>query len=107
MQPPRPDVPWLVEICPASTLKNLDLYIPYKGKDRDHAPARKEILDGICQTGLLRINDAGIREAVIQDNNGDALDSLIAAAATFKACQDIDSGRLPTVKNMVEGWLYA
>ncbi|MCL6643910.1 MAG: hypothetical protein K6U88_02850 [Dehalococcoidia bacterium] len=30
MQDTDPDLPWLVEICPASTLKQLGLYRPYR-----------------------------------------------------------------------------
>lgn len=47
------------------------------------------------------------RMAIIQNQNGDALDSLIAAAATLKALRDIENGRNTAVKNMAEGWVYA
>ena len=63
--------------------------------------------DRICKTGSLRIEGDDLRRAVNQDRNGDALDSLVAAAATFKARKDIEVGRNAAVKNMVEGWVYA
>ena len=42
----------------------------------------------------------------MQDSHWDALDSLIAAAATLTALQDIESGWKITAKNIVEGWVY-
>jgi hypothetical protein len=108
MQPPRPSVPWLVEICPASTLKKLDLYFPYKGRDETHLEARKKILQEICKAESLAVKNDETRDIVVRDQNGDALDSLIAAAATFKALKDIKNGHnAPVVKNMAEGWVYA
>ena len=106
MQPPRPDVPWLVEICPASTLKKQHLYISYKGKGRERQAARQRILSEMLRDGSLRLKGGAISEAVVSDKEGDALDSLIAAAATFRAMQDIQSGVAIKVKNMVEGWVY-
>lgn len=106
MQKPRPNVSWLVEICPASTLKKLNLYLPYKGKDKHHHAARQKILIKICSAASLRFEGNDIKETVIQDRYGDALDSLVAAAAAFNAREKIEAGWKPEVKNMGEGWVY-
>jgi hypothetical protein len=107
MQPPRSGVPWLVEICPASSLKKLNLYFPYKGRGESRLYARKKILQKICKVESLVVKKYEAKKAIIQNQNGDAIDSLIAAAATIKALRDIENGRNTAVKNMAEGWVYA
>ena len=69
--------------------------------------ARKKILQKICKVESLVVKKYETRTAIIQNQNGDALDSLIAAAATLKALRDIENGRNTAVKNMAEGWVYA
>ena len=103
MQSPRAGVPWLIEICPASKLKKLDLYFPYKGRGENRLIAQKKILQKICIAESLVVKNDGIREPVVRDQNGDALDSIIIAAATLRALRDIENGRSTTVKNMAEG----
>lgn len=81
--------PWLIEICPASTLKRLGLYEPYKGRaHRD----RRACLQAHFQPGAC----------LPDDDDGDALDSLIAAWATRQA--------LPRLQREaaagVEGFVY-
>ena len=107
MQPPRPSVPWPIEICPVSTLKKLNLYFPYKGRDETHFEDRKKILQKICKAESLVVKNDETRNIVVRDQNGDAIDSLIAAAATLKALRDIENGRKTALKNMAEGWVYA
>jgi hypothetical protein len=84
MQSPRDDQPWLIEICPASTLKRLELYVPYKGKTDRYRAARTTILAALTARGPVRLSRA-IRSAVLDDPEGDALDSVIAALAVFRA----------------------
>jgi len=43
---------------------------------------------------------------VIQDRNGDALDSVIAAFATFRAVQDELSPKNEHKDYMIEGYVY-
>jgi hypothetical protein len=107
MQAPRSGIPWLVEICPASTLKKLNLYFPYKGRGESRLIARKKILQKICKAHSLVVKIDETRDVVVRDQNGDALDSLIAAVATLKALRDIENGRNTAVKNMAEGWVFA
>ncbi len=87
MQKARTGRPWLLEVCPASTLKQEHLYVPYKGRTRAHYTARKSILkwiEGSCDVSLPR----SIRLTALGDSGGDALDSVVAAFATFRALRN-------------------
>ncbi len=81
MQFPRAGIPWLMEICPASALKKEGLYIPYKGKGTKEQTAREYILDHYQRKALDL--PAEIRDRALQNADGDALDSIIAAYSVF------------------------
>lgn len=81
----RDDRAWVIEICPASTLKAQDLYRPYKGMTRQHRLARRQILDGLTDRALLRPLTPDIRETALANAPGDALDSIVAAIATARS----------------------
>ncbi len=87
MQNALPDKPWLLEICPASTLKKL-LQVKklpsYKGTDDQHYKARGLILDELTETNQLLIPRL-VRSTAKDNSGGDALDSIIAAYSTFHA----------------------
>lgn len=87
MQYAREDRAWLIEICPAATLKRHDLYIPYKGREARHRRARRDILEAVQRLAPLRFADAMMQDAIIEDADGDALDSVVAAWATWRALQ--------------------
>ena len=84
MQRARSGRPWLIEICPASTLKRLNLYVAYKGRTAHHRAVRSDIMRSIQRRGPLKLS-AAVRSVVLDDPEGDALDSVIAALATFRA----------------------
>jgi hypothetical protein len=101
-----PDRAWLLEICPASTLKREHLSIPYKGRGEKKRTARVKILEGIKKTGGLKIRKSALRSKILEDRDGDALDSVIAALATFRALKN----GFAFDKNApyaLEGWVYA
>jgi hypothetical protein len=106
MQRQNSHLPWLIEICPASTLKKRNLYLPYKGRSDTHKNARHHILQKICKAESLVVKKRAIKKTVVQDCNGDALDSLIAAAAAYTALKDMSKGLKPPMKIRVEGWVY-
>ena len=86
-QPRRPGRAHLLEICPASTLKRLDLYRPYKGR----GPALREARASILSTLLALTSAVGppaLRQQALDDPGGDALDALIALLATAEAACD-------------------
>jgi hypothetical protein len=91
MQAPLAEKPWLLEICPASTLRELGksrFPYRYKGKKGKHAQARAEILTALERhEGLTRLAPK-IRAAILANPEGDALDSVIAALATHRALRN-------------------
>ncbi len=88
MQTALPDRPWVLEICPASTLKRQGLYLSYKGGTDAHHTARVLVLERLEAIGALSTPTQAVRSAILEDRGGDALDSVIAAFATFRALRD-------------------
>jgi hypothetical protein len=108
MQKPSIAKPWVLEICPASTLRALGLGgILYKGRSENHKGNRRRILETIERIGPTQIAQAEIKQTIIEDNGGDALDSVIAAMAAFNAIQNED----PLIPDdngywKIEGYIY-
>ncbi|WP_157209663.1 hypothetical protein [Methanosalsum zhilinae] len=73
--------PWVIEICPACTLKKEKMYHSYKGKSVDKAGRRSQILDRLINMGLNVEPDYESR--IIDNTPGDALDSVIASMSVF------------------------
>jgi len=83
---PAYDKPVILEICPASTLKAHGLYEKYKFRSKEDRPeTRSKILEEIERLYPLKFSDPNIRQSIIVDRHGDALDSLLAAMAAFNA----------------------
>jgi hypothetical protein len=104
-----PVKPWLLEVCPASTLERMGLRQPYKGhnNDRNKRANRAYILKEIENTGLVTIKSPALRATILDSPGGDALDSVIAAFATFRAIGSfIDSSASATSNSMLEGHVY-
>jgi hypothetical protein len=78
MQPALPDRAWLLEVCPAGTLKQRGLYIPYKGSAPARQDARARILAALEACGL-RLAAPELRTTLLDDPGGDALDAVVAA----------------------------
>ncbi len=114
----------IIEICPASTLKQLkkqpngkNLYKPYKGKGEGYRNQRLQIVDALIKTNLILISNP-IRTIALNDTGGDALDSIIAAYSTFcasckhfaledeKDCED-DYERSHEKYYRLEGYVFA
>jgi Protein of unknown function (DUF429) len=107
MEAPRPDRPWVIETCPASTLKHADLYPSYKGRTEAARTARRHIVAGLVKRGLLAPLSRALQRLAIENRGGDALDSMVAAAATGRAyrvgaLRDI----IPNRYELVEGRVY-
>ena len=107
MQEPNASKPWLLEICPASLLKNLNLYHPYKGSDKGRRETRIEILEELSKSGFVVIESQLILSRIAEDSEGDALDSVIAAIAVHRAimCPDFMSVGKEFPYNL-EGFVY-
>ncbi len=92
MQRAETGKPVLMEVCPSSALRRLGLpFRGCKGRTIAHLSVRKAILDGLeARTGLA-IEGKALRSAVVANAAGDALDSVVAAYATFRAVSNPDS----------------
>jgi hypothetical protein len=107
MQPARPGRSWVLEICPASTLKREGLYKPYKGKTDAHRASREVILDQLQAVAPLAIPRQAVRAAILEDRGGDALDSVVAALAVLRALRDPSLRTVEGyVAHTVEGYVY-
>jgi hypothetical protein len=105
MQQPLDGKAWVLEICPASTLKGENLSMPYKWRADNRRAARLMILEAIEERLRLRVTKSILRSRIVSDIGGDALDSVIAALATFKALRTtfaIDT----SCPYDIEGWVY-
>lgn len=99
--------PWILEVCPASTLKDLDIYWHYKGRSKDNSAARVHILERIEGAGQVLIRTPALRSRILDDQHRDALDSIVAAFVTFRALRNpVDSPILRTKTYTFEGYVY-
>ena len=89
-QPPRPGLPTIAEICPASLLADEGLYRrhPYKGRSDDRRRGRRAIVRALIGRGLLREPARSLREVLADDPGGDALDAVLAAIGAARAIRD-------------------
>ena len=79
MQKPKRGLPIVAETCPASILKKEDLYLPYKRPNPSHAEARTKIVRELTRRKLLSPVRGKLRDDIIGDPGGDALDAVLAA----------------------------
>jgi hypothetical protein len=105
MQSALPGKPWILEICPASTLRQEALYRPYKGRREEHRKAREHILGEIEEKALSI--PAELRAEIMADCEGDVLDSVVAAFAAFRALHN-PAGLVPEGNDAykLEGYVY-
>ena len=83
-QSPDAALPNLLEVCPASYLKKQGLYQPYKGKAARHLQQRQKILGHLTDIIDFGNESCPIREKLLADNNGDALDSILCAVIAYQ-----------------------
>jgi hypothetical protein len=109
MQTPQPGRPWLLEVCPASTLKQEWPHrrYSYKGREEQKREAREHILESFEDKEMLIIPDREIRAKLLENQGGDALDSVIAALAAARALRSPD-GLIPPADKVyaIEGYVY-
>ena len=91
MQKPPAGRAWMIETCPASTLKHLSWRGSYKGAG--DAGVRRRLVAFLGHTGRLAPLAPEIMRRMIENAGGDALDSVIAALATAAALEKIRAGR--------------
>ncbi|HKZ50744.1 MAG TPA: hypothetical protein VJ256_03135, partial [Dehalococcoidia bacterium] len=88
-------------------LKAMDLYIPYKGPGKERRAARGRILEEIEKGVPLFLPQPGLLSVIVGDPGGDALDSVVAASAAFRAIRRPD-GLVPKghAAYALEGYVY-
>lgn len=108
MQSPKENRPWIFEICPASTLKYEGLYCRYKGKkDKElKQKNRSLILNKLIQKRLVSEISSNVWEVVLRDTEGDALDSVVASVATFRALKNLTLSEIKEDSYKIEGYIY-
>ena len=101
-------LPYLLEVCPAGFLKATGLYKPpYKGPTRANYDARNIILKTLENSRYITVSSPALRDTILSNNPGDALDSVVAAAIAANTvndpeCIDAKSGD----PYCVEGCIY-
>ncbi len=106
MMPAVSGKPWLLEVCPASTLRLKGIDFRYKGRGEGRREARQSILEVLQRTVPVLIS-AELRSVIVNDREGDALDSIVAAIAASRSLQG-DLGRLKEVPGYrIEGYIYS
>ncbi len=91
MQTGRSGLPRLIEVCPASTLKQMNWYRSYKGRSVSQRTARLTIVRSLQREGVQLAGR--LKPLVSADPEGDALDSVMAAWAAYRSLPWLD--RLP------------
>jgi len=86
MQEALPGKPLLIEVCPASTVLFAKLDTRYKGRklDKGKRVQRENVLRWLMESGNVSIKGQ-VCSTAIANNEGDALDSVIAAFAAYRA----------------------
>ncbi len=105
MMETKDDALWLLEICPASTLKKEGLYLSYKGKSDLQRANRETILREIKARFGIETQTA-MDERMIDDTEGDALDAVLAALGTLRGVQNIESLKSRDAIDSLEGRVY-
>ena len=108
MQSPASDIPWVVEAYPAATLDRLGLPDDgYKSTTDDARNRRQLIIEAIDTRDDLTLT-ADAKTTALTDSDGDALDAIVAAVATFHAARD--GITVPSSVNdewQYEGWIVS
>lgn len=105
MQYRRRGRPWLIEVCPASTLRRASLPTSYKGKTERERVARERVLRALDGQGVSV--PERLRDRALADAAGDALDALVAAYACHRALARgfaLDACR---AEHLLEGYIFA
>lgn len=95
---------WVLEICPASTLKDVNLYLTgYKGKENTSRKHRETILTRLEEMGFVYEIDTKVWKSSVEDEEGDALDCVVAAIATYRG---LSSNPILDGTYKLEGYIY-
>jgi hypothetical protein len=93
---PKDGRPIVIEACPASSMKSIGFYPPYKGRSEPHRLARGAVIRRLVDDGYLEKPARSVQRRLLDNAGGDALDAVIAAIATAQAdlSHDADANEL-------------
>jgi hypothetical protein len=93
---PKDGRPIVIEACPASSMKSIGFYPPYKGRSEQHRLARGAVIRRLVDDGYLEKPARSVQRRLLDNAGGDALDAVIAAIATAQAdlSHDADANEL-------------
>lgn len=107
-----PAGPTAVETYPAAVLERLGFHrTSYKGGDEASATRRRENAEGLAEAaGVAYKSGSGVREAMVSNAGGDALDAVAACVGAFTAWQrgyETDVGSFDDLSAItLEGYIY-
>lgn len=105
MQRPSPEKPSLLEVYPAGVLDELGLHhTKYKDGTEEGRTRRTDIVSGLADAGVAIDHD--VRERVIADDDGDALDAIVAAVGTYRNTRDPSTLYTTDESRAIEGYIY-
>ncbi len=108
MQEISGDKPLILEICPRSTLAREKIADKkYKGKSKEHRENRRHILKRLTEKQVLVPKH--LKRLILEDTEGDALDSVIAAYSVGQALLNPTFPFPPGWKRdyAIEGYVYS
>ncbi len=99
---------YLMEVCPASVLRSLGHPADgYKGGGEESLQKRRGILSLVTGEGLVRPMARSLRERIAGDENGDAVDAVLAAVGASRGIRDNDHAVLRSdPAYAAEGFVY-
>ncbi len=107
MQEPIPRKPIFVEVSPPSSMRRARISPPFKGAAPLARRAREGVLASYERMGQLWPLPPEVRERVLDDAEGDALNAVVAAIAAAWASKNRDRWSLPSDSPyMIEGRIY-
>lgn len=105
MQPMDADRPLLLEVYPTGTLERLDAHdLRYVGDGDDARQRRAANLD-VLETSGISIDECA-RDRALSDDEGDALDAIVAAVAAYQHTRDPCDLRTDDDVRALEGHIY-
>jgi hypothetical protein len=97
-----------MEVCPASVLTALHLPAQgYKGNDGEAAAKRHSIFGHLAGNGLVRPARRALRNRIVEEPEGNALDAVLAAVGAWRGYRGYDHSELRADPEYgVEGFVY-
>ena len=106
-QEKRRNLPTVVEVCAACTLKHIKVYKrfgAYKGRGEEPRGQREKIIDHLVKERLLRFasrKEIALRQLLLDNTGGDALDAVIGAIAASRADISVDANSYQRLEGRV------